>query len=102
MTEKHRPRSIRWQVTKSAFGGKVKELTYLYSEKKLEKALGGIVEKSAYNQVIWHKRLFGSLKFQFNFVALMKKTGPQVDILESLFFPTEAVCLLSGELTVKR
>ena len=102
MTEKHRPRSIRWQVTKSAFGGKVKELTYLYSEKKLERALGGMIENSAYKQVIWYKRLFGSLKFQFNFVALMKKTGSQVDILESLFFPTEAVRLLSGELTVKR
>lgn len=102
MTEKHRPRSIRWQVTKSAFDGKVKELTFLYSEQKLEKALGEMVETSAYKQVIWHKRLYGSLKFQFNFVALMKKTGPQVDILESLFFPTEAVRLLSGELIVKR
>ena len=102
MKQKHRPRSIRWQVTKSAFGGKVKELTFLYSEKKLEKALGEIIENSAYKQVIWHKRVFGSLKFNFNFVALMKKTGPQVDIIESLFFPTETVRLLSGELTVKR
>ena len=102
MQEEHKPRSIRWQVSKSAFGGKVKELTYLYSEKRLDKALGKVVENSAYRQVIWHKRLRGSLKFQFNFVALMKKTGAEMDILESLFFPTEAIRLLSGELSVKR
>ena len=102
MREAHKPRSIRWQVSKSAFGGKVKELTFLYSEKRLDKALGKAVENSAYRQVIWHKRLHGSLKFQFHFVALMKKTGPEMDILESLFFPTEAVRLLSGELNVKR
>ena len=102
MQEEHKPRSIRWQVSKSAFVGKVKELTYLYSEKRLDKALGKVIENSAYRQVIWHTRLHGSLKFQFHFVALMKKTGPEMDILESLFFPTEAVRLLSGELSVKR
>ena len=102
MVAEHKPRSVRWQVTKSAFGGKVKELTYMYSEKQLEKALGQEIERSAYRQVIWHKRISGSIKFQFHFVALMKKTGPQMEIMDSLFFPSETIRFLSGELTIKR
>ena len=102
MVAEHKPRSVRWQVTKSAFGGKVKELTYMYSERQLEKALGQEIERSAYRQVIWHKRISGSIKFQFHFVALMKKTGPQMEIMDSLFFPSETIRFLSGELTIKR
>ena len=102
MLSVHKPRSIRWQLSKQAFLGKVKELTFLYSEKRLERALGKVIENSAYKQVIWHKRLHGSIKFQFTFVALMKKTGALMDILESLFFHTDTVRLLSGELSVKK
>ena len=97
MDAAHKPRSSRWQVTNSAFKEKVIELTYLYNEKKLEKALSDTVQESVLNQIRFYRRKHGSLKFSLSFTALMKKDIEEDEVYDSFYFQGHTVRVQSGE-----
>lgn len=100
MLTAHKPRTGRWQITNSAFKKSVVELTYFFNEKRLEKAFSETVQRSVLNQIIWYRRLFGSLKFSLSFTALMSKNSGGEEIIDSFFFQGLVQRLQSGELDI--
>ena len=101
MLTMHKPRTERWQVTNSAFKKSVVELTYFYNENRLEKAFSESVQRSVHNQIVWYRRLFGSLKFSLSFTALMRKSAGGEEIIDSFFFQGLVQRLQSGELDIE-
>ena len=97
---KHKPRTERWQVTNSAFKMNVVELTYFYDESRLEKAFSDTVQRSVFNQIVYYRRQFGSLKFSLSFTALMRKGTGEEEIIDSFFFQGHVQRIQSGELDI--
>ncbi len=98
MNIQHKPRTKRWKLTSSAFSKKVVELTMIYNETMIEKALGDNMEISVTSQLLYYLRLHGSIRFQFNFAALMKKD----DIMDTWFFQSNVQNVLSGEYELRQ
>ena len=96
----HKPRTERWQVTNSAFKQNVLELTYFYNESQLERAFSDTVHRSIFNQILWYRRQFGTLKFSLSFTALMRKGTGEEEIIDSFFFQGHVQRIQSGELDI--
>ena len=98
MKKEHKPRTRRWRVSNEAFKKNIIELTMIYSENILEKALGDEVEASVTQQLMYYRRLYGTIRFQFNFAALMKREGLEGVIWDTWYFQSSVQNIISGEL----
>ena len=88
MNTEHRPRSSRWQVSNQAFNGKIIELTQFFKEDKqssIEKALGNQIETQVKNQLVYYRRLHGTIRFQLTIVVMMAREGPEGEIMDNFF-----------------
>lgn len=97
MVTEHKPRTNRWQITNSAYKEKVLDLTYLYNEKRLEKALSDTVQQSVLNQIQFYLRKHGSLKFALSFTALMKKDVAEQEVYDTFYFQGHTTRIQTGE-----
>lgn len=101
--DEHKPRTDRWKKTASAFNDRVIELTHLYHELSIEKALSEAMMKSVIRQVSFYRRAFGAVRFQLNFVCLMEKSVADETRNEQFYFQgTKGRDLLRGEHEVKK
>ena len=72
MNTNHKPRTKRWTLTSSAFKKKIIELSMICDrETKIEDALGDKMEISVTRQLLYYRRLHGSIRFHFIFAVLM-------------------------------
>ena len=103
MNSAHKPRTSRWQVSNQAFDGKVKELTLFYKpdkQRSLEKALGNQIETQVKNQIIYYRRLHGTIRYQLSIVVMMAREGEAGEIMDSWYLQNDSTTLQSGELGI--
>ena len=103
MNTAHKPRTSRWQVSNQAFDGKVMELTLFYKpdkQRSLEKALGNQIETQVRNQIVYYRRLHGTIRYQLSIVVMMAREGLEGEIIDSWYFQNDSTTLHSGELGI--
>ena len=97
MELEHKPRTRRWQVSKKAFQEKVLELTLLYEDEKIERALGENIGKEVFSQVQYYLRLHGTLRYQLHFVCVMRNENVEGTIMDTFYFSNDPQNLVRGE-----
>ena len=103
MNTVHKPRTSRWQVSNQAFDGKVMELTLFYKpdkQRSLEKALGNQIEAQVKNQIVYYRRLHGTIRYQLSIVVMMAREGEAGEIMDSWYLQNDSTTLQSGELGI--
>lgn len=97
MNDIHKPVDDKWIKIKDAFEDRVLEIAHIYGQSTLEEALGNNILESVLDQIRYYIRLFGQIRYCFNFGALMRRQGIEEEIEETFYFSSPAKSAIFGE-----
>ena len=69
-------------------------------QRSLEKALGNQIETQVKNQIIYYRRLHGTIRYQLSIVVMMARDGEAGEIMDSWYLQNDSTTLQSGELGI--